>query len=104
MSAYASPENAFSLLFTCRFEPLSKVHVDLTCVVRFRFARPPAMAASPNMAVLRYSTQPETAHLEARAALFPQLTPSPRARMAEFFLATTAKVSAIGLPAFSAVY
>ena len=56
------------------------------------------------MAVLRYSTQPETAHLEARAALFPQLTPSPKARMAEFFLATTAKVSAIGLPAFSAVY
>ena len=102
MSACASPENAFSLLFTRRFEPQSKVH--LTCVVRFRFARPPAMAASPNMAVLRYSTQPETAHLEARAALFPQLTPSPKARMAEFFLATTAKVSAIGLPAFSAVY
>ena len=73
-------------------------------MVRFRFAWPPAVATSLKRAVLRYSTQPETAHLEARAALFPQLTPSPRARMAEFFLATTAKVSAIGLPAFSAVY
>ena len=82
-----------------------RVNLNLTCVVRFRFAWPPAeVAASPNMAVLRYSTQPETAHLEARAALFPQLTPSPRTRMAEFFLATIAKVSAIGLPAFSAVY
>ena len=74
-----------------------------TCVVRFLLARP-AAASSPNMAVLRYSTQPETAHLAARAALLPQLTPSASASTAEFFLATTAKVSAIGLPAFSAVY
>ena len=81
-------------------------HLYRTCVVRFRWFAwlPTDVAASPNMAVLRYSTQPETAHLEARAALFPQLTPSPRTRMAEFFLATMAKVSAMGLPAFSAVY
>ena len=32
------------------------------------------------------------------AALEPQLTPSPRTSMAEFFRATTANVSAIGFP------
>ena len=34
-----------------------------------------------------------TAHLEARAAFEPQLTPSPRTIIAEFFLATMAKES-----------
>ena len=36
-----------------------------------------------------------TAHLEASAAFEPQLTPSPRTRIAEFFLATMAKESTI---------
>ena len=41
--------------------------------------------------------------LLARAALAPQLTPSPSTKMAEFFLAMMAKVSAMGLPAGSPV-